>query len=146
MATSKTLSTSAPETEQCTHVFRIVGYSQQTGLGKPIRSGMFYVGGHEWVAFLYPPGAKFSIGIDEHHVAAGVVMMGPKNSKARASCELRLINQRTGMPFSVHKVAPREFNHDSSHSRSAQVFFAQPDTPNRSTPVPVNRTGLTGYR
>ena len=27
-----------------------------------------------------------------------------------------------------------------------QGFFSQPDTPNRSTPVPVKRTGLTGYR
>jgi len=25
-------------------------------------------------------------------------------------------------------------------------FFSQPVTPNRSTPVPVNQTGLTGYR
>jgi len=27
-----------------------------------------------------------------------------------------------------------------------RVFFPQPDTPNRSTPVPVNRTGFTGNR
>ena len=27
-----------------------------------------------------------------------------------------------------------------------RVFFSQPVTPNRSTPVPVNRIGLTGYR
>ena len=29
---------------------------------------------------------------------------------------------------------------------TASGFFSQPDTPNRSTPVPVYRTGLTGYR
>ncbi|RLM60426.1 hypothetical protein C2845_PM14G05710 [Panicum miliaceum] len=115
MATSKTLSTSAPETEQGTHVFRIVGYSQQTGLGKPIRSGKFSVGGHKWVAFLHPVVAKFPNGIDEHHLVAGVAM-GPKSAKARASCKLRLINQRTGLPFSVHKAAPREFSHDNARS------------------------------
>ncbi|RLN05006.1 hypothetical protein C2845_PM13G06470 [Panicum miliaceum] len=112
MGTSKTLSTSAPETEQGTHV--ILGYSQQTGLGKHIRSGKFSVGGHKWVAFLYPVVAN------KHHLVAGVVM-GPKNAKARAFCELRLINQRTGLPFSVHKAAPREFNHDNA--RSSYAYF-----------------------
>jgi hypothetical protein len=28
----------------------------------------------------------------------------------------------------------------------SSVFFYQPDTLNRSTPFPINRTGLTGYR
>ncbi|XP_025822256.1 BTB/POZ and MATH domain-containing protein 2-like [Panicum hallii] len=128
MATSKTLSTSAPETEQGTHVFRIVGYSQQTGLGKPIRSGKFSVGGHKWVAFLYPVVSKFPNGIDEHHQVAGVAM-GPKSAKARASCKLRLINQRTGLAFSVHKAAPREFSHDNAPMEWTITVIKQPRIP-----------------
>ena len=115
--TSKTLSTSAPETEQGTHVFRIVGYSQQRlGIGKPISSGMFSVGGHEWVAGL-------STDVDEHLVIAAVLLLLPRNTKVRASYELRLINQRTGLPFSVHKAAPREFNNDNDGSCSAYLLI-----------------------
>ena len=56
MPASKTVSTSAAETELGTHVFHVVGYSQQKAIGahkdKSIVSGHFSVGGHDWEMLL----------------------------------------------------------------------------------------------
>ncbi|XP_037438650.1 BTB/POZ and MATH domain-containing protein 1-like [Triticum dicoccoides] len=61
MKTCKTVSTCTPvEEAQGTHVFDILGYSKHKGMGHGvdgrIRSGVFSVGGHDWVIFFFPDG------------------------------------------------------------------------------------------
>lgn len=114
MENSKTVSTSRPETEQGTHVFHIVGYSQQRGIGTGISSGKFSVGGHRWLICFYPDLVK------ENSVAAGLVLVD--NTKVRASYELRLVDKTTGLSFLVHKQAPREFERGNGGGHYACVF------------------------
>ncbi|CAL5011124.1 unnamed protein product [Urochloa decumbens] len=128
MPPSKTVSTSAAETEQGTHVFHIVGYSQQRGLRKSIKSGKFSVGRYKWMAFLFPDGAKLANGVDEHRFVAGVAL-ADKKEKVYASYELRLADQSTGLFFPVLKVAPAEFSYGkccgySGYLQNRSVFEA----------------------
>nr|XP_020193354.1 BTB/POZ and MATH domain-containing protein 1-like [Aegilops tauschii subsp. strangulata] len=63
MKTCKTVSTCTPlEEAQGTHVFDILAYSKHKGMGHGvddlIRSGVFSVGGHDWVIFFFPDGYK----------------------------------------------------------------------------------------
>ncbi|KAF8691999.1 hypothetical protein HU200_039945 [Digitaria exilis] len=122
MLISKTVSTSTAETVQRTHVFHIEGYSQQRGFGRFIRSTKFSVGGNKWVAFIYPDRIKLlkaANGVEEHHVVAGVAT-GPLNPMVRPSYELRLVNQMSGLSFSVHKAAAlKDHNRGDVHGHYA---------------------------
>lgn len=112
MSASKTVSTCAPEMEQGTHVFHVVGYSQHrticdwdgngNGTKKYLKSGLFTVAGHHWYIALFPGGIDGPVPIS-------LVMAGHSAEGVLASYELRLVNQSTGLPFSAHKVAPRVF-------------------------------------
>ncbi|CAO2187415.1 unnamed protein product, partial [Urochloa humidicola] len=54
----KTASSHTTEAETGTHSFKVVGYTLKKGIGigKPIRSGIFNVGGYHWVILFFPDG------------------------------------------------------------------------------------------
>ncbi|CAL5078623.1 unnamed protein product [Urochloa decumbens] len=119
MQNSKTMSTWNSGVEQGTHVFHIRGYShhRSTAAGarmKSILSSTFPVGGHQWAVFFRPDPDGVNSG-DE--IAAGLVL-ATKHAKVRASYDLRLVDQSTGLLVSVHKEAPREFHFNEKHPRS----------------------------
>ncbi|CAO2189270.1 unnamed protein product [Urochloa humidicola] len=113
MPASKTVWTCAPVTEQGTVVLDIVGYSLHKGVGKPIRSGKFSVGGHQWIFTFYPDG--FGTGLYPDCAAATLALCRPTPTATvvRASYELTLINQSTGLSVPLYKVEPRVFNPNS---------------------------------
>ncbi|TVU42660.1 hypothetical protein EJB05_09079, partial [Eragrostis curvula] len=122
-----TFSTSAAETVQGKHVFRIVGYSRHMEMGerKFIRSGVFSVGGHKWGVIFNPSR------LHPDFVFVALVLLGKGNPKARASYELNLVDQRTGLPVSILKEAPRTFDPDdpsnikmSFHAKERSFFEA----------------------
>ena len=104
-----TMSTCAPEIEQGRHVFEIMGYSKHRGMGQAhenfIRSRIFSIGGHNWSIRFYPDG--YLIKADEDHISVYLELMD--KAKVRASCDLRLVDQSTGLSASVHKTDPRMF-------------------------------------
>ncbi|KAL6659078.1 hypothetical protein ACP70R_003118 [Stipagrostis hirtigluma subsp. patula] len=61
-AASRTASMCAPEKEQGTHAFDVLGYSLHRGMGvgKCITSGVFSVGGFDWAILFYPDGKNDS--------------------------------------------------------------------------------------
>ncbi|CAN6181440.1 unnamed protein product [Urochloa humidicola] len=108
MENSKTTSTWNSGVEQGTHVFHIHGYShpRSTADGrrmKSILSSTFPVGGHQWTVFFGRNGFNFG-----DKIAAGL-MLATRHAKVRASYEMGLVDQSTGLLVSVHKEAPREF-------------------------------------
>uniref|UniRef100_A0A0D9X5K1 BTB domain-containing protein n=1 Tax=Leersia perrieri TaxID=77586 RepID=A0A0D9X5K1_9ORYZ len=105
-ACSKTISTSTPATARGSHVFTITGYSKH-------RSGIFSVGGHNWSIRFYPDGESDDI----HDYISVFLELMTKNAVAHLSCDIRLVDQITGVPSpSVNRTAPRLFkqNHGSS--------------------------------
>ncbi|KAF7068552.1 hypothetical protein CFC21_074294 [Triticum aestivum] len=111
MKTCKTASMCTPaEESQGIHVFDILGYSKHKGMGhhvdSHIRSGVFSVGGHDWVIFFFPDGYTE---YDLDYISAFLVLWS-NNTKVRASCDMRLVDQYTGFSSSVHKTGPRIFN------------------------------------
>ncbi|XBH95641.1 hypothetical protein VPH35_086169 [Triticum aestivum] len=105
MRASMTLSTCSPRAAVGTHVFDILGYSKHRGMSHDggssyIRSGTFAVGGHSWAIRFYPDG---------------------KNTKVRVSCDLRLVDQCTGLRYSVSKTGPRIFNSEDSTRYALQT-------------------------
>ncbi|CAL5007548.1 unnamed protein product [Urochloa decumbens] len=110
MPASKTVWTSAPVTEQGTLVLDIVGYSFHKGVGKPIRSGKFTVGGHQWICSFYPDGHDSGLYPDYAAAALALCRPVPAATVVRASYELRLINQSTGLSVPLYKGGPRVFN------------------------------------
>ncbi|CAM0943554.1 unnamed protein product [Alopecurus aequalis] len=101
MLTSKTVSTCTPETAQGTHVFDIFGYSQHRGIGvgKYIRSGGFSAGGHDCSIVLFPDGVK----TDSDCISIFLQLNGNGAAKVRASYDLRLRNQTTGLLSTARK-------------------------------------------
>ncbi|KAM0822060.1 hypothetical protein ACQ4PT_071752 [Festuca glaucescens] len=94
---SKSASRCTTEKAKGTHVFEIVGYSliKGLGVGEYVRSATFTVGGYDWVICFYPDGA------DQYADCVCVsVSLDPRGGRmgatARASCDLRLVNQDTG--------------------------------------------------
>uniref|UniRef100_A0A0A9DFZ9 BTB domain-containing protein n=1 Tax=Arundo donax TaxID=35708 RepID=A0A0A9DFZ9_ARUDO len=122
-----TISTSTAKTEQGKHVFRVVGYSQHRSLGENrfIKSGIFFVGGHCWGLAFSPAGAD-----NEIHpgcVMVALMILGKGSRKARASYELSLVDQSTGLFLLVHKEAPRTFDPEgpskiSLHAKKRSLF------------------------
>jgi len=116
------VSTSTPGTAQGRHVFEINGYSKHRGMGMGdadhnfVRSGTFSVGGHDWSIRFYPDG----LGKENGQISVHLELM-TKGAKVRASCDLSLINQSTGLPSLVHRTEPRMFNY-SDVSRYASSF------------------------
>ncbi|KAM0850296.1 hypothetical protein ACQ4PT_053149 [Festuca glaucescens] len=83
-----------------------------------IRSQIFAVGGHDWAIRFYPDGYHKRY---KDYISVYLVLLRQSNN-VMASCDLRLVNQITGLSSSVHKTEPRIF---SSHDSTA---FA-PDAP-----------------
>ncbi|XP_037433190.1 BTB/POZ and MATH domain-containing protein 2-like [Triticum dicoccoides] len=114
MGACMTLSTCSPEAAEGTHVFDILGYSKHMGMGQDpgsyIQSGVFAVGGHNWAIRFYPDGYKSE---NQDYIAVFLQLMS-KSTKVRASCDLRLVDQCTGLRSSVIKTGPRIFNSDDS--------------------------------
>ena len=109
MEPSKSFSTCTPDTAQVTHVFDIFGYSQHRGIGNEnfISSGTFSVAGHDWRIRFYPDG--FSTDKVENDFISVLLELSSNGSMVRGSCDLRLVNQVTGLSSSVHKTGPRMF-------------------------------------
>uniref|UniRef100_A0A0A9HAG6 BTB domain-containing protein n=1 Tax=Arundo donax TaxID=35708 RepID=A0A0A9HAG6_ARUDO len=108
MPTLTTVSKCTSVTEQGKHVFEIFDYSQHRGMGHEefIRSGTFSVGGHDWAIRFYPDGFTEA---SEGYISVYLELLG-KDTKVRASCDLRLVDQTTGLPTSVNKTELRMFN------------------------------------
>ncbi|XP_062217686.1 BTB/POZ and MATH domain-containing protein 2-like [Phragmites australis] len=117
MPTSQTVSTCVPEAEQGTHVFDIFGYSQHRGIGagNPMISGKFYVGGPKWHVLFYPDGFSSSIERYQNCISVGLALAS-ENVKVRASYELQLVDQSTGLRVPVYKAALRVFIRDDDSS------------------------------
>ncbi|KAL6659075.1 hypothetical protein ACP70R_003115 [Stipagrostis hirtigluma subsp. patula] len=112
-----TVSTCTLGKEQGKHVFRIVGYSHQGGSDGDsfIWSGSFLVGGHRWVI-------AFNRETPTDSVILGLILASGKGGpKVRASYELRLVDQSTGLSSLVHEEAPRTFDPDDRSRISLQA-------------------------
>ncbi|XBH95789.1 hypothetical protein VPH35_086297 [Triticum aestivum] len=120
-----------PEEAQGTHVFNILGYNKHRGMGHDdnsyIRSGVFMVGDHNWVIRFYPDGYKGE-GQDYISVYLELVCI----TERRASCDMRLVDQCTGISYSMHKTGPRILSGDIS--RFAPL-----------TPIFIRRSEIGGF-
>lgn len=81
-----------------------------------IRSRTFSVGGNDWSIRFYPDGyvKEDEDHADKDHISVFVELMGSGSGgggivKVRASVDLRLVGQTTGLPASVHLTHPRMF-------------------------------------
>ncbi|PUZ50640.1 hypothetical protein GQ55_6G074600 [Panicum hallii var. hallii] len=108
MTMPTTVSTCTAVTEQGKHVFEIFDYSKHRGMGtgELIRSGTFSVGGFDWAIRFYPDGFATTT---RDYISVYLELLS-KDTRARASCDLSLVDQTTGLPTSVHKTDLRVFN------------------------------------
>ncbi|CAO2163961.1 unnamed protein product [Urochloa humidicola] len=117
MPTPTTISTSTYGTTHGRHVFEINGYSKHRGTVADlapgwgccsrvcclklivfVRSGTFSVGGYYWSIRFYPDGNTVK---EKDYISVYPELMRD-GGKVRASCDLRLVDQTTGLPSSVH--------------------------------------------
>uniref|UniRef100_A0ACD5V5U6 Uncharacterized protein n=1 Tax=Avena sativa TaxID=4498 RepID=A0ACD5V5U6_AVESA len=121
MPARKTASTCIAEHVQGSHVFSIFGYSKHrgAGMGEFVRSGAFSVGGNEWAIRFYPDGLREN---SKDHITVYLELLS-KDAKVHASCDLRLVDQSTGLSSSVDITAPRVFN-----QRDSSRYAPQHDT------------------
>ncbi|KAF7068547.1 hypothetical protein CFC21_074288 [Triticum aestivum] len=132
MKTCKTVSMCTPlEEAQGTHVFNILGYNKHRGMGHDdnsyIRSGVFVVGDHDWVIRFFPDGYK---GEGQDYISVYLELLCI--AELRASCDMRLVDQCTGISYSMHKTGPRIFR-SSDISRFAPL-----------TPIFIRRSEIEG--
>ncbi|KAF8689704.1 hypothetical protein HU200_041700 [Digitaria exilis] len=90
----KTASRFEPETDRCTHVFDIAGYSLLKGLGagKFIRSGTFLAGGREWCIRYKPDGDSRKEYQD--YVGVSLELMGKSGKRADVTFKVKNANFR----------------------------------------------------
>ncbi|CAL5011261.1 unnamed protein product [Urochloa decumbens] len=102
--TRKTVSRCNPETERCTHVLEIAGYSLHKDVNPScyIESATFAVGGHEWCIRFYPNGDGWedTEGFEDS-VSIYLVLMG-EATEVRALFDFRMVGAATGVSTSVH--------------------------------------------
>ncbi|KAM3261311.1 hypothetical protein ACQJBY_052149 [Aegilops geniculata] len=116
MEECKTVSICTAVAAQGTHVFYIwgysKGYSKHRGMGNDeeshIRFGVFAVDGYHWAIRFYPDGHGIAC---PDHVTVFLELLS-NSAKFRASRDLRLVDQCTGLSSLVHKTWPRIFNSD----------------------------------
>ncbi|WVZ94436.1 hypothetical protein U9M48_040327 [Paspalum notatum var. saurae] len=116
----KTASRCVVETDQCTHVFDIAGYSLLKGIGagKVIRSAAFVAGGCEWCIRFYPDG--YSAEDSGGYVAIFLELL--TDAEVRALFDFRLVNPATGQSaFVLECRTPREFK--AAHCASGYDKF-----------------------
>ncbi|CAL4997566.1 unnamed protein product [Urochloa decumbens] len=108
MKTPTTVSTCTSVTEKGKHVFEIFDYSKHRGMGNGelIRSATFSVGGYDWAIRFYPDGFSAN---SLNHISVYLELMS-KDTRARAGCDLSLVDQTTGLPTSMDKTDMRVFN------------------------------------
>ncbi|KAF8662660.1 hypothetical protein HU200_056262 [Digitaria exilis] len=108
MAKHTTVSRCVTVMEQGKHVFEIFDYSKLKGIrdGEFIRSATFSVGGYDWAIRFYPGGYAPHC---TDSIAIYLELMN-KDTKARAGCDLCLVDQTTGLPKSVQKANLRVFD------------------------------------
>ncbi|RLM60529.1 BTB/POZ and MATH domain-containing protein 1-like [Panicum miliaceum] len=113
----KTVSTCTAETEHGNHVFEVFDYSQHRGMGtgEYIRSGIFFVGGYDRAIRFYPDGMRE---VSKDYIAVYLELLS-KDTKVRASCDLRLVDQSTGLSAPATKVGLRTFDSNNNISRFA---------------------------
>ncbi|KAI4976634.1 hypothetical protein ZWY2020_050241 [Hordeum vulgare] len=111
MPAAKEVSRCTPVKVEGSFVFEILGYSHHRGMGvgRFIGSDRFSLGGYDWEIRLYPDGQH-----TRDYIAIYLELLS-KDAKVHASCDLRLVDQITKLPCSVHKTEPRMFcqNNDS---------------------------------
>ena len=102
-------STCTPETVQRKHVFDIRGYSQHKLLGPNayISSGSFAVGGYDWNIRYFPRGYQ-----KPKYVSVYLELLSGAGARVRASCDLSVVNQRTGVASLVSRTEPMVFSSD----------------------------------
>uniref|UniRef100_A0A8R7UMM5 BTB domain-containing protein n=1 Tax=Triticum urartu TaxID=4572 RepID=A0A8R7UMM5_TRIUA len=98
------------------------GYSKHRGMSHDggisyIRSGTSAVGGHSWGIRFYPDRFKKE---NQDYITVYLELMS-KTTKVRASCDLRLVDQCTGLRYSVSKTGPRIFNSEDSTRYAPQT-------------------------
>ncbi|KAM3335438.1 hypothetical protein ACQJBY_029736 [Aegilops geniculata] len=108
MSGEKTVSFCTTDSVQGSHVFSVSGYSKQRGMGvgKFVRSGAFSVGGYDWAIRFYPDGFNKTF---PDYIAIYLELLS-KDAEVNASCDLRLVDQSTGLSSSLDKTEPRLFN------------------------------------
>jgi speckle-type POZ protein len=94
----RTASRCVPETDRCTHVFEIGGYSLLKGLGAGVcvQSATFTVGGHDWCVQYFPDGETGEEFRD--YISVYLELMSKEHGEVRAACSFRLVNQVNGLP------------------------------------------------
>ncbi|KAI5002467.1 hypothetical protein ZWY2020_027117 [Hordeum vulgare] len=108
MSGTRTVSICTPGSVKGSHAFSIFGYSKHRGIGagKFIRSGAFSVGGHDWAIRFYPGGFNQDY---TNYISVYAEVLS-KDAEVHASCDLRLVDQNTGLSSSLDKTEPRLFN------------------------------------
>ncbi|TVU42628.1 hypothetical protein EJB05_09047, partial [Eragrostis curvula] len=116
---TKTVSTCAPETEQGTHVFNIVGYSRHRGIGinKFIRSAQFSIGDSQWFGVFYPDGVRNDC------VTFGFYLCRPQDTMVRTSFELRLVDQITSLSVLLCKRSSGVFTTTADSANGGFVYL-----------------------
>jgi speckle-type POZ protein len=101
-------------------VFDILDYSKQRGMGNShksfIRSESFTVGGYDWAIRFYPDGYGKS---SKDYISVYLELLS--EIEVMASCDLRLVDQRTRLASSVHKTGTRIFR-SHGHTKFAPDF------------------------
>ncbi|TVU42694.1 hypothetical protein EJB05_09114, partial [Eragrostis curvula] len=111
--TPKAVSTCIPVTQPGMLELNIHGYRLHKGMGheKFISSGAVSVGGHNWEIRFYPDG--YSVDDEatvQRYISVYLVLLS-KGAQVRASCDISLIDHRTGKPSTAHKTQPRMFKY-----------------------------------
>ncbi|CAD6247062.1 unnamed protein product [Miscanthus lutarioriparius] len=111
MPTSRTVSTITAQTEQGTHVVRILGFSQLRRMKEVINSYKFSVGGHEWFIKLVLDSCSTASAFSHPDCIIAVLLLKSQaqTKEVQASFELKLVDLASGSSLSVHKVAPSLF-------------------------------------
>nr|CAB3480435.1 unnamed protein product [Digitaria exilis] len=103
--TRKTVSRCVPETDECTHVFEIVGYSLHKDVAPStfLESPAFAVGGHEWSIMFYPNGDGWedTEGFKDSVSIYLAIVGEDETTKVRAMFDFRFVNAATGVSTSV---------------------------------------------
>ncbi|KAH0927790.1 hypothetical protein HID58_020046 [Brassica napus] len=96
-----TESTSRTETINCSHEFKISGYSlgKGMGIGKYVASDTFTVGGFSWAIYFYPDGKSPE---DNSLYVSLFIALASEGADVRALFELTLVDQSGNERHKVH--------------------------------------------
>ncbi|KAJ4752564.1 BTB/POZ/MATH-domain protein [Rhynchospora pubera] len=94
---SETASARVTETSTGSHLFKVMGYSfdKGIGVGKRISSAIFTLGGYDWTIGYYPDGKSAE---PKNSIAFDLNLRSP-NAKAKVKMTLTLLSQTGGAPI-----------------------------------------------